>query len=239
MTAQLASERRYSISFVFKHLYGSPPAGTWPGRADSLDGGIIAKISARLDIPLKSAQLVRSVLEDVVRAESEGRAYDADANLAHGAKPLLTLEQTEGQIAGRALAMGVGIAQATVEVNEYRENNNLEPVCWSAVQSFGARCPALDTKKRETTKSGKDDPEQAWSVARLAQAEQMKRQIALGEADEATRAHISRAVRCQRRCNSFPARISMTIYVGSYARRAGGRQAPSKRTRRARFDMSF
>ena len=70
----------------------------WPGRADSVDGGIIAKISARLDIPLNSAHLVRSVLEDVVRAESEGRAYDADAKLAHGRKPLLTLEQQPGHL---------------------------------------------------------------------------------------------------------------------------------------------
>ena len=189
-TAEMASARRHAISYVFESIFGSPPEPKWAGRATDREGGIIAKISLRLAIPSNSSKLVRKVLQDTCAAALAGEQYDADASAAHGRRALLTLDMPEGKLALEALERGVGIAEATVLVNEFRaaKDETLEPVSWSAVQGFNARCPASDTRRRTTKKSGKDDVDSVLAKARVPQCQQFKRQLALGAADAATRA---------------------------------------------------
>ena len=192
-TAEMASARRRAIQYFYVHVYGSPPECLWSGRVDAKEGGVIAKISKRIGISSDSSRLVRKVLDDICASDATEEQYDADASVAHGASPVLTLDMPEGQIALEALEKGVGLTEATVLVNQYRSivDAALPMVSWSAVQGFNARCPASDTRKRATKKSGKDDAGGVWAQARAAQCRQFKRQLALAlaiAADPAKRA---------------------------------------------------
>ena len=62
-------------------------------------------------------------------------------------------------------------------MNAWRQKRNLPIVSWSAVQGFIQRSSIIDRSKRLTKKSGKDDPNSPWAMARLEQALQLRYQL--------------------------------------------------------------
>jgi hypothetical protein len=143
----LAASRRDAIRYLFEIVYGSPPEEEWGGK-----GGTVVGISARLDIPANSARVVTSILHELVAVAQNkmgpheygsGRAgnYDAQAKSRHGRPALIVDYSAEGNIVCCAMESGVGLGQATVRVNQFRENctPRRPPVSYKCVQGYVSR----------------------------------------------------------------------------------------------------
>ena len=125
----LAASRRDAIRYLFETVYGAPPQEEWGGK-----GGTVVGISARLDIPSNSARSVTNILHELVavaqnkmgpHVDGSSRAgnYDARASYKSGGRAALIMDYSaEGNIVCCAMEAGVGLGQATVRVNQFREN---------------------------------------------------------------------------------------------------------------------
>jgi hypothetical protein len=66
-----ATMRRHAIAFHYLTILEAPPKEKWDGK-----GGTVSQIVARLNIPVGSSNLVRTVLLDVEYAMVAGVVYD-------------------------------------------------------------------------------------------------------------------------------------------------------------------
>ena len=82
------------------------------------------------------------------------------------------------------LQQGMTISESTSIVNMSRHGRSLAPISWSAVRHFISKAPYIKSFSRRTKKSGATDKNSNWAKARLAQAFQFKKQLAIcrGEA---------------------------------------------------------
>lgn len=111
----------------------------------------------------------------------EGDDADVNANLSQrGRKPLITEYSEQAGVLYRAFAHGISTTQAAVLVNEWRLQQDLLCISWSAVEHFRLHSEVIETSRRGYKKSGKDDPEAPWSIARLAQSTQFLEQYQTG-----------------------------------------------------------
>ena len=169
--------RRHAIAHLFIDTYGSPPRSEWPS--------IKTAIMARLSIPDGSRNSLQTVFEGVESAAASKNAYDANKGISSRklGKFLIHEGSSEAELVASCLQRGLGVTQATVLVNELRQLAvpALPKLSWSAVENWSLSTPSIQKHKRETKKSGKEDPECGWSLARLAQCKQHQLQLSLGE----------------------------------------------------------
>lgn len=79
---------------------------------------------------------------------------------------------------------GIGDAQIATLLNAWRTARGLVILSRAAVTGFIHRSPIVKKYRRLTEKTGKSDPDAKWSIARLAQARQMKEQLRVGRLPE-------------------------------------------------------
>lgn len=65
-------------------------------------------------------------------------------------------------------------------INQFLKDSNLPTVSWSTVDGFINRSEIIQRHRRQTKKSGNDDINSTWALARLAQCEQFSEQLELG-----------------------------------------------------------
>ena len=178
----LAASRRSTIAYFYEHVYGAPDDSEicpWDGK-----DGLVAKIRVRVGIPADSARLVKKVMLDVQEGIREEKEYDPHSGCRQRGEANCRIKDGSPYtaIVHAVMDIGAGITEATVLVDEYREEKNPEhkPVSWSAVQRFVSRNPLIKEKQMRTKKSGKEYPNSVWAKVRLAQAEQSKEQLCQG-----------------------------------------------------------
>ncbi len=98
-----------------------------------------------------------------------------------GRKPLIIDNDYCAKIVYHAMASGQSIQSSAYMVNVVRESRGEQPVSWSALHRFVSNSDIIQTHKRQTKKSGKDDENSIWSRARAAQFLQVLSQLAKGE----------------------------------------------------------
>jgi hypothetical protein len=127
------------------------------------------------------------VLQDICDARARGKRYDANGNFSlRGVHRAIEDKTEQAIIVYKAESRGLGTPLTTVLVNAWRSEQvpPLPPLSYSAVENFVTLSPILIKQRRQTKKSGKTDAESTWCKARKAQAEQMKRQLAMGEEED-------------------------------------------------------
>jgi hypothetical protein len=173
----LQSSRRCAIAYLFEHVHGNPPESEWQGH-----GGVIGQVMRRLDIPQNSMHCVRKVFMDVAKAIKNNDPYDPHSGPRdRGRNVAIKKDSREAAVVFIGMKSGIGITETTVLVNEYRASATIKRVSWTAVKNFIHRnSDLMQLHKRAVKKSGKDDPECPWALARHAQACQIRRQLQLG-----------------------------------------------------------
>ena len=165
----LYAARRDAIAYVYAVVCGSPEPRFWEG-----SNGVIREIMVRLGMPDGSNGTVKRVLQDYTAAVAENVQYDPLNNVKMGqvVRVQKALLIQDGSICSRVVAewmvRGVGLTQTTFEVNSSRRTRGLSEVSWSTIQNYVKNNPAFDLKKRETEGTGKKNPEETWSRARVA-----------------------------------------------------------------------
>ena len=139
--------------------------------------GLLDSIMCSLRINKNSRSAVKKTLQDIANADGP---YDPKLALGNrGRKQLLTVDSVECGIVCDALERGVGITAATYLVNQHRRK--LAPpqpeVSWSTVAKFGKATGVAKCRRRGTKKSGNNNADSKWAKARLALAQQLKRQL--------------------------------------------------------------
>jgi hypothetical protein len=126
-------------------------------------------------------QRVRKVLLDCLQSIDFNMEYNPLACYENnGAEPKIKEFDDSANVVYNALQTGMSYPQVTSLVNMARLREGKELVCCSAVQNFIRNSKVIDISKRETLKSGKDDPESDWAVARVAQMDMLKEMWRLG-----------------------------------------------------------
>jgi hypothetical protein len=127
---------------------------------------------------------VAKIFADVLLAEKDGVPYDPNAGLLARERAFKVNDGSEeAGIIISVVEAGAGITEATTLVNEHRASRaagpDADPISWNAVRNWIAANPAIKIDRRAKKKSGSDDKGTAWAKARLAQAEQIKAQLAI------------------------------------------------------------
>ena len=161
----VAAIRRKAIEYIFVHVYGSPSETTWKCL------NLVRNICKILQIGYNSATAIRNIMSDIVSARTVYGCYSESKGLKGRGRKLLVQELDPcAHVVYHALGSGQSIQSATVMVNPFREQLPvpLPPISWSAVRSFVNKSKIIDTHRRQTKKSGKDDINTIWSVSREA-----------------------------------------------------------------------
>jgi hypothetical protein len=160
--------KRAAIQVVYEQL-GSPPEADWDG-AD----GVAVEVRTRLKLPPTQTETrgIKRVLDSILEGD-----VDFDASDTTPFKRQRKLSEGQAKVAADCLVSGFGQWQAMHNVNVWRRKKGFSPVSRSCVRDsaflIGAR-----KFRRGTAKSGKTDEESVWAKARLAQALQIKAQLA-------------------------------------------------------------
>jgi hypothetical protein len=93
-----------------------------------------------------------------------------------GRKPLIEEYSEQAGILYRAFAQGLSTTEGAVLVNEWRLAQGMRPLSWSAAQHFRLNSKVINTSRRGYKKSGKEEPEEPWCIARLCQCTQFLEQ---------------------------------------------------------------
>ena len=173
----LATSRREAIRYFYVAILGSPPASAWRGR-----GGTISLICKQLVIGKDSRRHVEAVLNDIT-SQDDGEYYNASSsNHVGGRYPRLVDGTAEALVVCRAIAKGSSIGVATQFLNTHLEAQNLPRISWSSVQGYVSSSRAIMLHRRQSKKSGSQDPASKWAKARVGQGRQLAMQFALGAA---------------------------------------------------------
>jgi hypothetical protein len=170
--------RMKAIEYAFIHIYREPPEDTW------VEIKLITSICRILQITYNSHSLILRCLRDVVVARKADREYDVRARgKKRGRKPLIQEMDECAVIVYNAMASGLSMQSSTVMVNEFRRSLlvPLPAISWSAVRRFVSSSKMIQMHRRQTKKSGKDDKDGPWALARMAQCIMMRTQLEIGQ----------------------------------------------------------
>ena len=168
LSGDLLIFRKGAIIYIYNRVLGSPPPDDWNGQA-----GAISDIINRLSLPKNSRTRIKEILQE--RYDKE--VNDEEFEKLSGRPRLIEDGSKDAAIIIFSVERGIGLGSATVLVNNYRTDNDLPPVSYSAVQRFCQSSPLLQCSKRSTKKSGKDDEDTIWANARVNQATQMLEEL--------------------------------------------------------------
>jgi len=134
----------------------------------------VSEIRKALRFPENMMRTVRRTLEDIVE---KGEAWESHPPSAPKKRKLSV---AECEVVGDMLRKGLGLAQATFNLNDLRDEMGLSPVVKETVRSSVFALLGARRSKTRKKKTGKTDPERAWAKARLAQALQYRQQLGRG-----------------------------------------------------------
>ena len=130
----------------------------------------------RFVIPRGNRDSVKRVLFDVLKAEEENTVYDPSNSLSRrGRKSLIEGGTDEAHIIYKLAAANMSHAYIAAAVNRFRSSRSppKPTVSWNAVQAFISSSPLIVRILRQSNKSGSNDENFTWALARCAQREQM------------------------------------------------------------------
>ena len=219
----MSAARRTTISFFYHHHFGSPPETEWDGR-----GGVLHQIMRRVGIPDGSRNETRKVMEEVAECQANGEEYDGSGKYK-GRNFKINRDLPEAKVIYVAMQAGVGITETTVMVNQFREekSEDNEPISWTAVKNFIHSCKCMKLGKRRTKKSGKEDDATPWALARLAQAQQLKTQLEIGNQHTAVRVEVDEQLGIGITHSTLVVRVVPPMVPPPPAESAGGDDAAS------------
>ncbi len=158
---------------------GCPPEAEWDGR----DGAVV-QLRNRLGLAdnQTESRFIRHTMERIVAGDAN---FDAAVDTPT-AQRALKMGLGEAKIAADCLVSGFGQWQAMHNVNARRAKKGLSLVSRSCIRLAAFRVGVHKLRRRKQ-KSGNTDPESKWAKARLAQALQVKGQLATGSRTGAVR----------------------------------------------------
>ena len=166
--------RRMCIGHLFS-AFGCPEKDKWK------ECRLVPEIMLRLGITPNSRGSVLKVLDDVIALRKEGKSYDGSTH--RRPNRLINDRDTSANKLYDMLSCGVKMSQATPVINIGRTARGLPPLCYSTVERFVTKySDVIEVTKRGKKKSGKDDPDSDWAVARHVQASQILNQFAKADA---------------------------------------------------------
>jgi len=180
MNADMSTSRRYAISFIFQYLFHSPPESEW------CQLKTVNEVMDKLEINPNSRTSVMKIMRDILVCNDTNTIYNPLGYLhSAGAKKIIKDLDDSAQVIYLALGSGLSLQSATVMVNLFRVSakQNKPPISWGTVRNFAKNSDIIKRHRRQTTKSGKKDPETVWSKARKQQCIQMLEQFRLGKLD--------------------------------------------------------
>jgi len=157
--------QRLSIAFCFVNKYQAEKDSKecpWDGK-----GGIIANI--RKDLGLNPRCKVKYILEDVLNCQCAGTQYTGErrkhSDIKPGPKVIITTDSPEAQIVADSMEAGMSCRLAWHLVNEYRRQQELESLAFSAAYGLIARLKPK-VKKVKQLKQGSNDETSCWAISR-------------------------------------------------------------------------
>ncbi|CAB9505297.1 unknown protein [Seminavis robusta] len=153
--------RRIAIAYMFVNVYDmTDDKDLWKKQ-----GNIHADILKALRIP--PGNDYRYVFENVLDCHAKGKTYTGGRQkLGRTRPPKIEIDAAEAQIVGDTLEDGYSLAQAHRRVNKHRDDEDLEPLSYSAVYGVSKRLKPLVSPIKKL-KQGNRDKASAWAKARL------------------------------------------------------------------------
>ena len=111
----------------------------------------------------------------MLKAEEDDIVYDPSNTLSRrGQKFLIDDGTDEARIIYILAAANMSLAHIAAAVNRFRSSRSLPKptVSWNAVQAFIPFSPLIVRTVRQSNKSGSNDENSTWALARCAQCEQ-------------------------------------------------------------------
>ena len=178
----LASARRSAIRYYFDEIFGSPDEDAEDEDGAPLWNSVATSVEALLLMPKGSSTIIKKVFRDCKKAEEAEEVFEPSAGIkaGRGRNALITDDSDESILVCNTMQAGLGLAETTVVVNEYRVAHGKERLSYHAVQGYVRRTTKMVLHKRATKKPGKDDKDTPWAKSRVVQCNQWLRQLEIG-----------------------------------------------------------
>ena len=191
LTPGMSKARKFAMQYFLIEKFGAPDEEDWDAPNFHRSLSLPAVMASLLDIPSGSSAEVSTAMRAIIAAHKAGEIYDPSAAIkeGRGAKPKIVDLTPQAEVVYNAMESGFSLGNTVVLVNQWRRVRHQEPLSYGALQRFVAKSAVMQLTKRETIKSGSSDVDTAWSVARFAFAQQLKRQFRKGHRIQAGGAH--------------------------------------------------
>ena len=184
LASGMSKARMYAIEYVYVDHYGTAPEDKW-GDFDDFGARLPTIIMKHLMIPRGSYASVVSAMRAIYEAHDAGAVYDPSAKIKKGRGAPVKIDEgsPQAQTVYRSMTSGLSLGNTLVVVNQWRRVQLADegPISYGALQRFVAQSRVLVVDKREFRKSGNDDEESGWALARFAFEKQLLRQFAKAE----------------------------------------------------------
>ena len=187
----MSKARKFAIQYFLVEKFGAPAEDDWDAPNFHPACSLPTVLMSALDIPSGSRVEVVTAMRAILAAHSADELYDPSAALkeGRGAKPKIVDLTPQAEVVYNAMECGFSLGNTVVLLNQWRRVRQIDALSYGALQHFVATSAVMSLAKRETIKSGSSDQDTAWAVARLAFAQQLKRQMKKGQRIAAGGAH--------------------------------------------------
>ena len=171
LSYELAGDRRASIKYIYQHVLLSPSKDAWS------ELGTVPYIMLALGMPKGSFGTVVATLNRLMEDPEADLREERDGK---GRSAAITDGTEQAKFIYNALQAGNSIGTTVNLLNRYyRAKNALRHLSHSTLRRFVRSSPFIQTNRRKTRKSGKEDRDIVCFKARLAFARQLKEQLEL------------------------------------------------------------
>ena len=183
MAPGMSKARKFAIQYFLVEKFGAPAEDDWDAPNFHPACSLPTVLMSALDIPSGSRVEVVTAMRAILAAHSADELYDPSAALkeGRGAKPKIVDLTPQAEVVYNAMECGFSLGNTVVLLNQWRRVRQIDALSYGALQHFVATSAVMSLAKRETIKSGSSDQDTAWAVARLAFAQQLKRQMKKGQ----------------------------------------------------------
>ena len=179
----MSKARKFAIQFFLIEVFGAPEEEDWAPPNFHPTLSLPAVLLSLLDISSGSRASVLTAMRAIIAAHAAGETYDPSAAIkdGRGAKAKIEDLTPQADVVYKAMESGFSLGNTVVLINQWRRVRHQEPLSYGALQRFVSTSAVMALAKRETIKSGSSDQDTAWASARLAFAQQLKRQFRKGQ----------------------------------------------------------
>ncbi len=156
--------RRIAIAYYYVNGLGAPAPDQWAGKM-----GTVSKIRKALNMSPGSTGTILNVLRDVFDKRQQNLVYtgaSADTPMRVSRRRVISADSAEAQIIADTLELGLGVREAQLMVNDYRQSLGKSHLGVTTIYKAyiflkGKTVPILYAKQ------GSSDVTSPWAVARL------------------------------------------------------------------------